>query len=297
MNSALLDRINENDALTQIAASGGLIAAQQFEALVGGTQSTARRAYHSLVAAGMAYLMRFGRHHFILLSKRTSLALGAEHPTPPQPKAVRSMTCQLAIARVEYLLKTGRLTRKTSDLSSRKHRGSQTLGRIRHAVELQQEALGRKAKLLVKQFQQTQAQATREKLIRLKRLLRDPQDCVNSAAAVLKYRRGLYVIDPTQPALQFVFVDRATPATTYSALVSMLTTLGGATQLPIVLDVACGSERARSRVGMHLGQGELRLKLNVLNLEYDRYMSARVDLPELVDPLSISQMLSEDGNA
>jgi hypothetical protein len=292
LRPVVLDRLNENNFLGAIAGCGGLVSAQQFEVMMGRSQSGACRAYHALAEASMAYLLRAARNScFILLSKRTVEALGSEHPTPPQPKAVRMTTYQLAVARAEYFIKFGHIPRPTSDLCSAKHKGARTLRLVARAIDANLKAIKAQGRRLTAQYQAAPSEELKTKMKLLQRQLRAPAIILKAGAAALRHRRGLFLLQPKGPHLTFVFVDRVTQARTYAELVSMLGTFAAATSVPTHLDILCGSARSKQRVDVHFKKPESRIRIRVLDLNYDRYMGAGLDLPTLVSSHEINRLL------
>lgn len=293
MNPGLLDRLNENGAITHIAACGGLVATGQFAAFLDCHARTAQRAYADLARCKMARIIRAQRRAaFVVLTGRTVSALGQSLPRPPNPKTLRLINYQLSLARAEYFLQHEKRLHPTSDLLRSRSTQQRTLARIRVIVDAQQAQLKQRAAQILRQLKAAPTEALREQARRIRRHLRDTDAIMAAGAQVLRHRWGLFLVDDAGVRPRFVFVDRATPVRLYATVTEMLSKFSAATSLRTSLDVVCGSALSRERIEQSLSQGDLRLGTRILNLDYDRYLRTSAGLPALVGGDRIASMLA-----
>lgn len=298
MNPGLLDQLNRNDAIRNIAICGGLVSTTQFARFVDLHPRSARRAYISLEQHKMIRIVRNSRRAaFIALKSRMVAALGVDLPKPPDPKTMRLINYQLCLARAEYFLREGRLTHATNDLSSARLKGRRTLARIERVVQHQQRELKRRGARVAAQLKASPTPKLREEALRIRRHLREPADIIAAGAAALRHLWGLFLTDPAGAQPRFVYVDRATSQRRYLELVEMLSRFSAATSLRTSLDIVCGSQLSQQRIQGQLKQLETRVAVRVLDLDYDSYVNASANLPALIGHERIVSMLGLESPA
>lgn len=273
MNVGLLDHLNRDNALHNIARCGGLIALVQLQQFLKCHKSSAYRSAGALERERMCTIIKPAG--FLILSRPVAGALGADLPVPPHPNQLRASRVRDCIGRAAYFLKSGWASASMGDLSGR-WKTEHTKQRISKLITRQLRVWHSEARQLHAQYQREQSDAIRSRYQELRRKIREPGTILSAGMAALQYFRGLYLVTEA-PDVRFVFFDRGTRAARLKALVQSLRRFSAATALDVTLDIVCGNERAQQRVTQILAQTETRLTVNILDLNYEHFIHANAE--------------------
>lgn len=291
MNVALLDQLNRDGALTDIARCGGLIALAQLQQFLDCHKSSAHRAYTALERARMCAIVRPAG--FMILTRAVAAALGPDLPTPPQRGQLRATTARHCIGRAAYFLRTGWAPAPMGDLTGRWKSG-RTRRRVAILVKRQILDWRDEAKRLHASYQQARSETIRRQYDVLRRKLREPSTILNAGMSTLRHFRGLHIV-PDAPPVRFVFFDRATPAARLKAITLSLRRFAAATAIDARLDLVCGSARALRRVTCLLAQTDARLAVELLDLDYERLINSNAERQPPLITHQIQPLLDEIG--
>lgn len=297
MNPALLDQLNHNGALTHIAQIGGLIALPQFQEFLGCPRASAYRASQALRAARMCSILRHSRGPgLLLLQKSVAAALGSEMPEPPQASKVTPGTVRRGLARAAYFLATGQVAHRMGDLS-RRWKTNVTEKRIAVLVDACLLSWKRELRAVHARYQANKSAALRDQFNEIRKRIREPEVILAAGMAALDYYRGLHLVPAGAARAKFLFIENATTAKRFVAVIRTLSTFAAATMIDVHVDFACGSVAAQERLHKLESQTPSRVRVDVLDLQYEPLISGSAPAMRALVGSEISPLLSKIADA